>query len=311
MKLVKTSKKKPITCAIGDGANDVSMIQEAHIGLGIFGKEGRNAARSADFAFSKFKHIKRALLVHGYLYYTRLSVLALYFFYKVKRSLSTLISDLILNLSLEFSICCLPSLLCSIFSFFSPELVPRHLSHLLQCIPHRLSHSRVRSIRTEDQNQRTREKSLLVSYHSSQSTSLRFRVLQVELFRPVALSGRLLLHSLFVLRKQSPISKWLGNSSTLITSFINHLTSLSLDGRLCRVLFSHSYSSHYNSPFKSKLSIATSKLKFYQLFIPSKLFIEWRTMNIFALLGFLLSAIGFVVACLIPNSFIRYKLSIL
>jgi phospholipid-translocating ATPase len=58
------------------------MIQEAHIGLGIFGKEGRNAARSADFAFAKFKHLRRALLVHGYLYYTRLSTLALYFFYK-------------------------------------------------------------------------------------------------------------------------------------------------------------------------------------------------------------------------------------
>lgn len=81
--MVKTSKEAPITCAIGDGANDVSMIQEAHIGLGIFGKEGRNAARSSDFAFSKFKYLKRALLVHGYLYYTRLSILVLYFFYKV------------------------------------------------------------------------------------------------------------------------------------------------------------------------------------------------------------------------------------
>lgn len=83
VKLVKASKSKPITCAIGDGANDVSMIQEAHIGLGIFGKEGRNAARCSDFAFAKFKHVKRALLVHGYLYYSRLSTLVLYFFYKV------------------------------------------------------------------------------------------------------------------------------------------------------------------------------------------------------------------------------------
>ncbi|RNA25277.1 putative phospholipid-transporting ATPase IF isoform X1 [Brachionus plicatilis] len=47
------------------------MIQEANIGLGIFGKEGRNAARSADFAFSKFKCVRRILLVHGFLYYTR------------------------------------------------------------------------------------------------------------------------------------------------------------------------------------------------------------------------------------------------
>jgi phospholipid-translocating ATPase len=77
-----------MTCAIGDGANDVSMIQEAHVGIGIFGKEGRNAARSADFAFARFKFLKRALLVHGYLYYTRISNLVLYFFYKVRKILN-------------------------------------------------------------------------------------------------------------------------------------------------------------------------------------------------------------------------------
>jgi P-type E1-E2 ATPase len=82
VRLVKTSEERPMVCAIGDGANDVSMIQEAHVGIGIFGKEGRNAARSADFAFAKFKHLKRALLVHGYLYYTRGSSLVLYLIYK-------------------------------------------------------------------------------------------------------------------------------------------------------------------------------------------------------------------------------------
>jgi phospholipid-translocating ATPase len=80
--LVKKSKQKPMCAAIGDGANDVSMIQEAHVGLGIFGKEGRNAARSADFAFAKFKFVKRILLVHGFLYYTRAANMAQYFFYK-------------------------------------------------------------------------------------------------------------------------------------------------------------------------------------------------------------------------------------
>ena len=83
VRLVKQSKSKPITAAIGDGANDVSMIQEAHVGLGIFGKEGRNAARSADFSFAKFKFLKRILLVHGYLYYTRSANLIQYFLYKV------------------------------------------------------------------------------------------------------------------------------------------------------------------------------------------------------------------------------------
>ena len=70
-----------MTCAIGDGANDVSMIQEAHVGIGLFGKEGRNAARCADFALAKFKFLKRLLLVHGYLYYTRASIVVQYYFY--------------------------------------------------------------------------------------------------------------------------------------------------------------------------------------------------------------------------------------
>lgn len=59
------------------------MIQEAHVGLGVYGKEGRNAARSADFAIGKFKFIKRILLVHGYLYYTRTAFVVNYSFYIV------------------------------------------------------------------------------------------------------------------------------------------------------------------------------------------------------------------------------------
>ena len=77
------SKTKPITAAIGDGANDVSMIQEAHVGLGIYGKEGRNAAYSADYAFAKFKFVKRLLIGHGYIYYTRTCNFTQYSFYKV------------------------------------------------------------------------------------------------------------------------------------------------------------------------------------------------------------------------------------
>lgn len=84
MRLIKKTEKRPITAAIGDGANDVSMIQEAHIGLGIFGKEGNNAAKSSDFCFAKFKYVRKILLVHGYLYYTRSALLVQYFFYKVR-----------------------------------------------------------------------------------------------------------------------------------------------------------------------------------------------------------------------------------
>nr|XP_060490180.1 phospholipid-transporting ATPase IH [Panthera onca] len=82
VKLIKLSKEHPITLAIGDGANDVSMILEAHVGIGVIGKEGRQAARNSDYAIPKFKHLKKMLLVHGHLYYIRISELVQYFFYK-------------------------------------------------------------------------------------------------------------------------------------------------------------------------------------------------------------------------------------
>ena len=69
---------KSILLAIGDGANDVSMIQAAHIGVGISGLEGLQAARSADIAISQFRFLKKLLLVHGTWSYSRLCKLILY-----------------------------------------------------------------------------------------------------------------------------------------------------------------------------------------------------------------------------------------
>ncbi|TFK44439.1 calcium transporting ATPase [Crucibulum laeve] len=81
VKLVKKNQKA-ILLAIGDGANDVSMIQAAHVGIGISGVEGLQAARSADVAISQFRFLKKLLLVHGAWSYRRLSKLILYSFYK-------------------------------------------------------------------------------------------------------------------------------------------------------------------------------------------------------------------------------------
>ncbi|XP_067844280.1 phospholipid-transporting ATPase VD-like isoform X2 [Heptranchias perlo] len=75
-------KLKVMTLAIGDGANDVSMIQVADVGIGISGQEGMQAVMSSDFAISRFKHLKKLLLVHGHWCYTRLANMILYFFYK-------------------------------------------------------------------------------------------------------------------------------------------------------------------------------------------------------------------------------------
>ena len=58
--MVKDAKVGNVTAAIGDGGNDISMIQEAHVGLGIIGLEGNAAAKAADFAFTKVDTIKGA-----------------------------------------------------------------------------------------------------------------------------------------------------------------------------------------------------------------------------------------------------------
>lgn len=70
------------TLAIGDGANDVSMIQTADVGVGISGQEGMQAVMASDFAVSRFRFIERLLLVHGHWCYDRLARMILYFFLK-------------------------------------------------------------------------------------------------------------------------------------------------------------------------------------------------------------------------------------
>ncbi|XP_065489591.1 phospholipid-transporting ATPase VD isoform X1 [Caloenas nicobarica] len=76
------NKLKAMTLAVGDGANDVSMIQVADIGVGISGQEGMQAVMASDFAVSQFRHLRKLLLVHGHWCYTRLTNMVLYFFYK-------------------------------------------------------------------------------------------------------------------------------------------------------------------------------------------------------------------------------------
>nr|XP_029518308.1 phospholipid-transporting ATPase IA isoform X7 [Oncorhynchus nerka] len=73
---------KVITLAIGDGANDVGMIQTAHVGVGISGNEGLQAANSSDYSIAQFKYLKNLLLVHGAWNYNRVSKCILYCFYK-------------------------------------------------------------------------------------------------------------------------------------------------------------------------------------------------------------------------------------
>ena len=82
VKMMKQYEPKAVTLAIGDGGNDVSMIMEAHIGVGIYGEEGMRAVQSSDYAIGEFKFLHRILCFHGRTNYIRNSECVMYFFYK-------------------------------------------------------------------------------------------------------------------------------------------------------------------------------------------------------------------------------------
>jgi phospholipid-translocating ATPase len=75
-----------MTLSIGDGANDVAMIQEADVGVGIAGEEGRQAVMCSDYAIGQFRFLSRLVLVHGRWSYRRLAEMTANFFYKVSQS---------------------------------------------------------------------------------------------------------------------------------------------------------------------------------------------------------------------------------
>ena len=81
VKLVKETLDV-MTLAIGDGSNDVSMIQAANVGVGIAGEEGTQAVMSSDYAIGQFRYLGRLVLVHGRWSYKRLAEMIPCFFYK-------------------------------------------------------------------------------------------------------------------------------------------------------------------------------------------------------------------------------------
>eukprot|EP00398_MALV-I-01_sp_L67-1_P000495 gene495-417_t len=78
----KCLKHSSTILAVGDGANDVGMILAAQVGVGIFGKEGSQAARSGDFAIGRFRFLHKLLSIHGYESLRRNTVMVNYTIYK-------------------------------------------------------------------------------------------------------------------------------------------------------------------------------------------------------------------------------------
>lgn len=82
VKLIKSDDNSIITLAIGDGANDVPMILEADIGVGMFGKEGNRAVDNSDFAIAEFRFLWHLVFKHGRWNYHRMGRMIIYFYYK-------------------------------------------------------------------------------------------------------------------------------------------------------------------------------------------------------------------------------------
>ena len=73
---------KDITLAIGDGGNDVNMIKASHVGIGLFGKEGYQAAYASDYAISQFKYLKQLIFLTGRFCLKRNSYFIYQYFFK-------------------------------------------------------------------------------------------------------------------------------------------------------------------------------------------------------------------------------------
>lgn len=82
VKRVRLKVAKSTTLAIGDGSNDIAMILEAHVGIGISGKEGLQAARISDYSIAQFRFLQKLLLVHGRWNYIRTGKYILATFWK-------------------------------------------------------------------------------------------------------------------------------------------------------------------------------------------------------------------------------------
>jgi phospholipid-translocating ATPase len=82
VKAIRVKVNGSVTLAIGDGANDIAMIQEAHVGIGITGKEGLQAARTSDYSIAQFRFLLKLLLVHGRWNYIRVCKYTLGTFWK-------------------------------------------------------------------------------------------------------------------------------------------------------------------------------------------------------------------------------------
>lgn len=156
VKLVRENMKK-CCLGVGDGANDVSMILEANVGVGVFGKEGRQAVNNSDYAIRKFYHLKKLLFVHGRWNYFKCAFLVYFAFYN---NLSFSIPQFLIGIFSGFTGCNMyPSAVLSVynilfsgpiflsFGFFFEDLSMKSLMDNPECYKRLITSTRFFSYR--------------------------------------------------------------------------------------------------------------------------------------------------------------------
>lgn len=118
-----------LTWELFTGANDVSMIQMADVGIGICGQEGRQAVMASDFAMGQFRFLKRLLLVHGHWNYQRVGYLVLYNFYRNAVFVLMLFWYVLFPFSFD-----IPHCLITIYASFFPYVQYFHALFILKVL---------------------------------------------------------------------------------------------------------------------------------------------------------------------------------
>ena len=153
--LIRAHTRKRI-CCIGDGGNDVSMIQTADVGVGIVGKEGRQASLAADFSIEQFRHLTKLLVWHGRNSYKRSAKLGQFVMH---RGLLISVAQTVYSVSSKFEPIALYKdwllvgyatcyTMFPVFSLVLDTDIPPHLAHLYPELYAELSASKSLSYRT-------------------------------------------------------------------------------------------------------------------------------------------------------------------
>ena len=160
---IRDSNKKVITLAIGDGANDVPMIQRAHIGVGISGLEGLQAVNASDFAIAQFRYLERLTILHGRWTMYRSGRMASYMFYKT-------------------AVFCIPQYFLGFYCLMSGQTMYQDLIYQFYNVAYTSIPIMAFSILAQDCNEATALANPKLYAEAKQGVYISFRTFYIEIF---------------------------------------------------------------------------------------------------------------------------------